>query len=100
MAGGGDHPGANKRNREVAGLPKRSKRKKPYEDPAVRGSGGAKGKQSPSPPRTIGSQPRLYWQELTEELKEHIFDKKVVHRHGKLHQQKALHNQYVLSFPL
>uniref|UniRef100_A0A453F0G4 Uncharacterized protein n=1 Tax=Aegilops tauschii subsp. strangulata TaxID=200361 RepID=A0A453F0G4_AEGTS len=47
MAGGGNHPGANKRNREEAGMPKRAKRKKPYKDHAARGSGGAKGKPQP-----------------------------------------------------
>lgn len=47
MAGGGDHAGANKRNREVAGRPKRAKRNKPYEDSTACGGGGAKGKPQP-----------------------------------------------------
>ncbi|KAM3255608.1 hypothetical protein ACQJBY_048683 [Aegilops geniculata] len=47
MAGGGDHLGANKRNREAAGLPKRAKQKKPYEDPAARGRDDTKGKPQP-----------------------------------------------------
>ena len=54
MAGDGDHPGANKREREAVGRPEAPskgggdavKRKKPYDAPGARG-GGSKEKPQP-----------------------------------------------------